>query len=174
MSVSVLVAYATKHGSTREVAEAIGEELVELGLDVEVAPAAEIDDMSGYDGIVLGGSLYTGRWHADALRFIERHASALREIPVAIFAMGPRTLQEHDVADARAQLDHSLAKVRDFEPAAVVIFGGVIVPERLRFPFNRMPASDARDWDAIRGWAGKVAKAVRESPQPGSAAARMA
>jgi hypothetical protein len=50
-------------------------------------------------------------------------------------------------------------KVPEVHPAAVAIFGGVVDPKRLRFPFNRMPASDARDWASIRAWAGSVGEA---------------
>ena len=39
----------------------------------------------------------------------------------------------------------------------MAIFGGVIRPDALRFPFNRMPACDARDRDAIRAWARDLA-----------------
>jgi len=97
--------------------------------------------------------------HQDARRFLTRHRQALAERPLAVFAMGPRTLGEEDVAESRRQLDHDLAKFRELEPVAVAIFGGVVDPAKLRFPFKRMPASDARDWDAIHAWADEVASA---------------
>jgi menaquinone-dependent protoporphyrinogen IX oxidase len=81
-------------------------------------------------------------------------------MPVAVFAMGPLTLEDKDVLDARHQLDGALAKVPDIEPIAVAIFGGVIDPAKLRFPFNRMPATDARDWAAIRDWADEIASVL--------------
>jgi menaquinone-dependent protoporphyrinogen oxidase len=147
----ILVAYATKHGSTREVAEALADHLRAEGLEVEVQPAADVVDLGPFDSIVLGGALYFGRWHKDAVRFLERHADALKELPVAIFAMGPKTTEAHDLAESRAQLDRALSS--KLIPATVAIFGGVIDPSKLSFPLNRLPASDARDWDAIRAWA---------------------
>ena len=98
MSETILAAYGTKHGSTREVACAVAETLRELGLDVDVEPAGSVDDLSPYAGVVLGGALYTGRWHPEALHFLERHRRALATMPVAVFGMGPRTL-----ADARGR-----------------------------------------------------------------------
>jgi menaquinone-dependent protoporphyrinogen oxidase len=167
MTQSILVAYATKKGSTQEVAEAIAERLDERGLQTTVQPAGEVTDLTGFDGIVLGGSLYMTRWHADARRFMRRYTEMLATLPLAVFAMGPLTTEERDVEGARKQLDHALAKTPDVTPVSIAIFGGVVDPAKLRFPFNHMPASDARDWDAIREWADEVAELLRaEVPAP--------
>jgi len=159
MSGAILVAYGTKHGSTREVAEAVAETLEGGGLEVVTLPASRVDDLSGYAGVVVGGAIYMGRWHPDAMRFLEQHRSALAAVPVAVFGMGPRTMEEHDAEESRTQLARALARVPEVAPYAVAVFGGVIDPHTLRFPFNRMPASDARDWEAIRAWAADVARA---------------
>lgn len=167
MNGRVLVACATKKGSTREVAEAISETLRAEALEADCRPAAEVADLRGYSAIVLGGALYTGRWHADARDFLERHRGQLATIPLAVFAMGPRTLAESDVEESRRQLDRALAKVPELDPVSIAIFGGVVDPAKLRFPFSRMPASDARDWDAIRAWArGLAAELAPEGVAP--------
>jgi menaquinone-dependent protoporphyrinogen oxidase len=160
--VTTLVAYATKHGSTREVAEAVAAGLTERGCNVEVRPADEVTTLEPYGGVVLGGALYTGRWHRDARTFLKQHRRALAERRVAVFGMGPRTLAARDVAGSRAQVDKALAAVPEVRPVSVEIFGGVVDPPQLRFPFNRMPASDARDWDAIGSWAALVAERFAE------------
>ena len=136
MSGAVLVAYATKKGSTQEVAEAVAEVLRERGLEVELRAAREVEDVSAYAGVVVGGALYTGRWHRDARRLLRRHRAALATLPVAVFAMGPKTAEPNDLARAREQLDRHLNKVPEVEPVAVGIFGGVVDPAKLRFPFN--------------------------------------
>jgi menaquinone-dependent protoporphyrinogen oxidase len=149
----ILVTYATKHGSTREVAIAVAETLQEQGLDVETLPAARVVDVSPYAGVVVGGALYMGRWHPDAVRFLEQHRHALATLPLAVFGMGPRTMGEHDAEGSRTQLVKALARVPEIDPCAVAIFGGVIDPHTLHFPFSRLQASDARDWEAIHAWA---------------------
>ena len=159
MSETILVTYGTKHGSTREVADAVAQTLKEQGLDVETLPAARVDDLTSYAGVVLGGALYMGRWHPDAVDFLERHRHALATLPVAVFGMGPRTMEKHDEEESRTQLLKALAKVPEVDPLAPAIFGGVIDPEVLRFPLNRLPASDARDWGTIRAWATELAAA---------------
>jgi menaquinone-dependent protoporphyrinogen oxidase len=120
--------------------------------------------VSVYDGVVLGGALYAGRWHRDARHFLARQRDALAALPLAVFAMGPLTLEERDVVGSRKQLDRALAKEPGLEPVAVAVFGGVIDPDKLRFPFTHMPAGDARDWDAIRYWTDDIAR-VFEQPR---------
>jgi menaquinone-dependent protoporphyrinogen oxidase len=151
----ILVAYASRHGSTREVADAVAATLRSRGLAVDVMPAGDVGHLRHYAGVVLGGALYTGRLHKDARRFLARHRDALAGRVLAVFALGPRTLAPDDVAASRAQVDRALA--RGPKPVSVTVFGGVVQPGRLRFPFNRMPASDARDWTAIAAWASALA-----------------
>jgi menaquinone-dependent protoporphyrinogen oxidase len=153
MATDVLVAFATKHGSTQEVAEAVVEELQEQGLEVELRALDEVRDLEGYRSVVLGAPLYMGRWHQDARRFLKRHRRVLEELPFAVFALGPLKNTEAEIRSSLEQLDKALAAVPELRPATVKVFGGVVDPTQLRFPFNHMPSGDARDWDAIRAWA---------------------
>jgi menaquinone-dependent protoporphyrinogen oxidase len=160
VTVKLLVAYGSKHGSTREVAEVIADKLRRGGREVELRSAADVDDLTPYDGVVLGGALYFGRWHQNAARFLARHRRTLSERPLAVFAMGPKTAEAEYLAESRAQLDKALQKTPAVEPRAIAVFGGVIDPAKHRFLLNRMRASDARDWDAIEAWADDVATAL--------------
>ena len=169
MSDSVLVAYATRYGSTQEVAEAIGETLREEGLGVEVQPMQDVRTLAGYDAVVLGAALYMYRWHKDARRFLTRHRKALDALPVAIFALGPvkDPRDEEEWRNSRDQLESELEKHSWLEPVAVEILGGKFDPKLLRFPLNLFagsePASDIRDWEAISTWAGDVASKLGEA-----------
>jgi len=160
---SILIAYATRYGSTQEVAEAIAATLHERGLEVELQPVQKVRTLEGYGAVVLGAPLYMFHWHKDALRFISQHRKALEKQSVAIFALGPFGNDEKEWQDVRAQLDKELAKFPWLTPAALEIFGGKFDPKNLRFPWSlvpalkRMPASDIRDWTAIRAWASNLA-----------------
>lgn len=161
MSIRVLVGYATRYGSTQEVAEEVVAALRERGLEVDLQPMRKVRTLAGYSAVVLGAPLYMFRWHKDARRFISRHREALAERPVAIFALGPFTTgAEEEWRGSREQLDRELAKFPWLTPVALEVFGGKFDPEKLRFPhkpfLRRVPASDLRDWAAIRTWAGKV------------------
>jgi menaquinone-dependent protoporphyrinogen oxidase len=163
MSSSVLVAYATRYGSTQEVAESVAETLRERGLAVDIQPMREVRTLDQYHAVVLGAPLYMMHWHKDALHFLARHREALTQRPVAIFALGPFQAEEKDFQEVRGQLDKELAKFPWLTPGAIAIFGGKFDPTKLTFPHNllpalkNMPASDVRDWTAIRAWANDLA-----------------
>lgn len=165
MSASVLVSYATRYGSTQEVAEAIATTLREEGLTVTCQPARQTRAVEGYDAIVLGAPLYMFRWHKDAKKFLSHYQQAITTRPTAIFALGPFHEDAKEFQGAREQLDKELLKFTWFSPVAIEIFGGKFDPTALRFPYNllpalkQIPATDIRDWTAIRAWAdGLIAK----------------
>lgn len=81
----ILVAYATMAGSTAEIAQAIGDELLQRGQAVEVLPLAEVHSIQGYEAVVVGGPMILG-WDRSARRFLSKHRKALRNLPVAVFA----------------------------------------------------------------------------------------
>ena len=158
MSASTLVGYATRSGSTQEVAETIVATLREGGLTVVCQPLKEVQTLDGYGAVVLGAPLYMFRWHKDAKRFLSRHRQGLQVQPVAIFALGPLHDEPQKWQDSRGHLDKELLKFPWLAPVAVGIFGGKFDPTKLSFPYNlipalkRMAASDIRDWTAIRAW----------------------
>jgi menaquinone-dependent protoporphyrinogen oxidase len=156
MQETILIAYASKYGSTHDVADAIAATLREHRLRVEVRPAGEVHDLSRYAGVVLGGGIYMGRWHRDARGFARHFAEALQGLPVAVFALGPIDDDPEHRQGSEKQFGAALEKL-PFEPVATALFGGVIDPRRLRFPFNHMPAADVRDWDEIQVWATDLA-----------------
>jgi menaquinone-dependent protoporphyrinogen oxidase len=159
MSTSILVGYATRYGSTQEVAEAIAATLREGGLAVDCRPLKEVQTLEGYTAVVVGAPLYMFRWHKDAKRFLSRHRQALMERPVAVFAMGPLHDEAKDWQDVRAQLNKELLQFPWLAPVAAEVFGGKHDPAKLTFPHSlipalkQMPATDIRDWTAIRAWA---------------------
>jgi len=156
----VLVAYASRHGSTREVAEAVCESLQAEGMRAHLRPASEVRDLTGYGSVVLGGSLYVGRWHGSAHRFLRRHAGALEARPLAVFALGPIPKRgEEDWADSRRQLEAALRR-HAVKPVLTEVFGGRIDPTHLVFPLSKIEAADARDWDAIAAWAASLPVAL--------------
>jgi menaquinone-dependent protoporphyrinogen oxidase len=181
MTGTILVAWATRYGSTREVAEAAAETLREHGLTVEVAAAkdavvrdghdavvradrgASLDAGVRHDGVVLATPFYMGAMLTDAVRFLERERAALERLPVALLTCGPLSADD-DLDAARGQLDGALGKLGWLHPVAAEMFVGKYDPGRLRVadrliaalpasPLHGVGAHDDRDWAAIRAWA---------------------
>jgi menaquinone-dependent protoporphyrinogen oxidase len=145
----VLVVFATRHGSTREVAERIARLYVASGAHVHLVSAAEMrDPLADWDLIVLGAPIYWGLWHGDAHRFIRRYGDELVATPVAVFGMGPRSDDDEAWQQKRAQLDRALAAHRWLIPVAVGLFGGMDPVGH-----GRRERRDLRDWIAIEAWA---------------------
>lgn len=159
----ILVAYATRYGSTREVAEAAGTALCEQGVDAEVKPAKDVTALGGYGVVVLATPFYLGSMLKEATQFLDRNRAALQGLPVALLACGPISAAE-DMAGARGQLDGALAKVEWLKPVASEMFVGKYDPARLRLvdrliavppasPLHGVGAHDDRDWESIQAWA---------------------
>src|SRR5438552_3907195 len=91
----VLVAVASRHGSTREIADALAQELHVRGADAEVRTVDEVSDLDGYSAVVLGSAMYMGNWESAANRFVQRHQSRLLSMPVWLFSSGPVGNDDH-------------------------------------------------------------------------------
>jgi menaquinone-dependent protoporphyrinogen oxidase len=165
MEIEVLVAFASTYGSTREVAETVAATLRSHGLTVDLQPARDVRSLEGYRAVVLGAPLYMFHLHKDALRFLSHHQKALTGgLPIAVFAGGPFGSGDgNEWQEVRKQLDQELAKFPWLRPVATEVIGGKFDPSTLRLPWSlvpalrQMPASDLRDWEAIRRWASTLA-----------------
>ena len=160
---SILLAYASRFGSTQEVAETITAALRQAGLEVDIQPMREVKTLDQYDAVVLGAAIYNARLHPDALLFLSQHQETLRQRPVAIFALGPLSTSEAARRNSRRQLDKELEKYPWLKPVAVEIFAGKYDPSKpgLGFFDRMLPARDHRNWDAIRAWANALPAQLR-------------
>lgn len=158
----VLVAHASKYGSTAAVAEAVAARLRERGFETSVQDAGSVTGLDGASAVVLGVALYFFRWRGSAHKFLKRNRGALERVPVAVFGMGPIEDKPEQYTGAREHLDKGLAKHAWLTPVAETVFGGVVDPDRLRFPDNNpavrgMGHVDLCDPQAIETWADELA-----------------
>lgn len=165
----VLVAYATRTGSTAEVADAIARHLCETGLSAKVRPVGEAARLDGYSGAVLGSAVRYGSWLPEMTEFISANRAALSAMPVAFFTMHMLALGDDPAAVAeRAKYT---AKARDLiTHADEVFFEGMIdvarlsFLDRLAFRLVRSPVGDRRDWGRIAAWAGGITPRLAAVP----------
>jgi len=173
---SILVAYASKHGATEGIAERIAENLREAGQDADARPVQEVGDLAGYDGYVIGSATYLGHWMKDATTFVSSNEELLNQKPVWLFSSGPLGTEATDAKgqDLRAAaVPKELPEIeRAIHPREHRVFFGVLEPRKLTFAersMRRLPAArailpegDFRDWDEIQDWAYGIAKEITQ------------
>jgi menaquinone-dependent protoporphyrinogen oxidase len=165
MTKNVLVAYATKLGSTVEVAQSIGKTIAQNGFKVEVNSIKDVADTSGYDAVIFGSAIRMGQWLPEAIEFTNRHQASLKKVPVAIFTV--HILNQGDDPESRKErLAYTESVKKILTPKAEAFFTGKIDPvqlnffERLLFKAVNSPDGDYRDWDRIRSWANEVSQMI--------------
>jgi menaquinone-dependent protoporphyrinogen oxidase len=170
MDKRVLVAYATKHGGTAEIAERIGEVLRQAGLRADVLRAGRVSDPAAYEAVVLGSGVYIGRWRKEAARFLKDNEQVLAEQLVWLFSSGPTGEGDPVELTDGWRFPTALQPVADrIQPRDVVVFHGVLdekklnVVEKWAIKNVRAPLGDFRDWDGIAAWATSIADALKEA-----------
>jgi menaquinone-dependent protoporphyrinogen oxidase len=164
---NVLVAYASKHGSTAEIAEAIAAALRQSGLSVDCTVAGEVKTLEPYDAVVLGSAVYIKRWRGDAKHFLRKHHDGLSQRPFWVFSSGPVGEPKGEVDLAWLEPPRIVDQVERIGARGHVVFGGRM-PTNPRGPAQRAMVAncppeyrDRRDWDEIRAWATSVASELR-------------
>lgn len=169
----VLVAYATRHGSTRGIAARIAKRLEEDGLEVVLQPVSEVRKVEEYGAYVIGAAAYYFHWLKEADAFVRRYAPLFGSRPTWLFSSGPLGTDEVDVQGRNMR---ATSEPREFaqltalvHPRGRTIFYGAYDPDAppigLMERFSRampavrntLPAGDFRDWAAIDAWADTIA-----------------
>jgi menaquinone-dependent protoporphyrinogen oxidase len=161
MNKHILIAYATRAGSTAEIAATLGETIAGRGFSVEVKPVKKVSSLDGYQAVILGSAIRMGNWLPEMVKFIQSNQSVLNGLPAALFTVHMLNAGD-DEASQTARAAYT-APVRALLPnAPEVFFTGVMDFSRLSF-LDRFIASmvkavesDQRDWNAIRRWAETV------------------
>jgi menaquinone-dependent protoporphyrinogen oxidase len=170
---NVLVAYASRHGATRGIAERIAAALQAAGIAAEAKPVKQAHDIDDYDAFVIGSAAYMFHWLKEAAMFVRRNKDIISARPVWLFSSGPLGT---DLVDKEGRDVMETSRPKEFDelekliaPRGEKIFFGAWDPtspavgmaERFMrlMPKARqaMPTGDFRDWDAIDGWGAEIA-----------------
>jgi menaquinone-dependent protoporphyrinogen oxidase len=170
-TMNVLVAYGSKHGATKGIAERIAETLQAAGQEAAVRPVEAAGELGGYDAFVIGSAVYADRWTREAVEFVQRHRAMLASRPVWLFSSGPigtmATKHEPAAPTGVAAIRRALMP-RDHR-----VFFGAWDRSRLdrsklgfaeRIVAKRLPQGDWRDWAAIGAWADGIARELAHRP----------
>lgn len=162
---TVLVAAATRHGATGEIAKRIGSDLSERGLTVEVRRPQDVTDLRRYEAVVLGSAVYFGNWMKEARHFVDAHADELVKKPTWLFASGsitgdpPRADDPNALRPSLVEQLVSATHAREHKLFAGKLDSSALsLPERLPVRMAKGREGDWRDWDEVDAWASAIAR----------------
>ncbi len=156
----VLVAVASRHGATREIGDAIAEALIAAGHEAEVADPDDVESVAPYGAVVLGSSVYVGRWAASARALVDRLGHQLATRPVWLFSSGPVGNPPKPTGDPEeipglvarlaAQGHRSFAGRLDTEDLSLA--------ERAVVALIQVEKGDYREWGEPLSWGDEIAR----------------
>lgn len=164
----VLVAYASKYGSTKGIAERIAAELALAGHNAEALPVTAATDLGRYDAFVIGSAVFYGKWMPDAIDFVRRNSFVLSSRPVWLFSSGPLG---DPIKAGRDQRETAI-------PPGVAELAKVVNAREHRVFFGRLERNglagldglvarvvgvegDFRDWADVTRWSADIARNSR-------------
>jgi menaquinone-dependent protoporphyrinogen oxidase len=165
---NVLVAYASRCGSTAGVADRIGQTLCTRGHSAQALSVEEVKDLSSYDAVILGSAIRTGKWLPEAMDFVGTHRDALSQKPVAYFhtCITLSKPTEENLTKARSFFDPLTERFSEVRPMSLGVFAGVLDYAKLSGPMRMVmkwkmngqgiAEGDYRDWNAIETWGNGV------------------
>ena len=158
MTARILVAYASRKGSTAGIAQAIGKELVSAGHTVDVIEMKTVTTVEGYNAVIIGAPVYMGKVEKDISKFVAKNRDRLASIQVAAFAVGIAPVAPQ-IEPVEKVLDDLTKAVSPIQLIAATVFAGKLDPDKMSFIERSMTSlmkvrtGDFRDWNAIAVWA---------------------
>ena len=165
----VLVAYATRAGSTAGVAERVAEVLNRSGFAAEAVRAKEVRDVASYEAVVLGSSVRAGKLMPEVPKFLGKNKATLEAKPFAAFVvcLAMTSGDEKGRTTASTYLEPLRAQVK---PVSEGLFAGVYDPQKVGFVERtimkamKAESGDFRKWDEIEAWAASLAPLFTARP----------
>ena len=165
----ILILYASKHGSTAEVAAYLADVLRKQNIAVDVTNAAEFTkDVLDYDAVIIGTGIYHGLWLNPLWYTVRRLSEQLAKIPVWGFALCVRVLEEDgDIHTWKHYMPHTV--LQEINLQVFKFFGGRLLdltPNEISTFSERYDGQylhrrgDFRDWDAIHQYGKEIATAL--------------
>ena len=170
MAITALVAYASKHGATAEIADKMGQVLRQQDLQADVLPVNRAGNLTQYQAVIVGSAVYVGKWQKEAVKFLRNNEELLAERFVWLFSSG--ALGEGDPVELMGGWSFPPEGLRPtidrIQPRDIAIFHGVLDMKKLNFlekfavRMAKSPVGDFRDWDAITSWTTAIADELKK------------
>jgi menaquinone-dependent protoporphyrinogen oxidase len=166
-SMTVLVAYASRHGATEGIASRIAGRIADAGPAVDLRQVDAVEPLDAYDAVVFGAPVYDQSWPPEADRFVDQHRDVLAARPLWLFSVGSFGDTKRLIGPLTHKEPKRIAEVRSVvQPREYRVFQGVI--HKHQWPFwSRVlfhafggRFGDHRDWPVIEAWADQIALAL--------------
>jgi len=158
----VLTVYASKHGSTKAIAERIAERLREGGVEVDVVEPATAPAPRGYDAFVIGSAVYFGCWMKPVAAFVRDNSEVLSSHPTWLFSSGPVGDKELPPPKEVTEFATSVHPVDHAVLRGALGKQGLSFTERTMVKAVHAPYEDSRDWAVIDTWAHAIVGVLRQ------------
>jgi menaquinone-dependent protoporphyrinogen oxidase len=165
MTKRVLVCYASRYGSTGEIAKAMAEELEKKGITTDIARVEDVTVMEGFSAVILGSPLYMGKMLPEAREFVHKFRGPLNRLPLYVFVAG-YTFRER-LEEYLKSGEDAIDAIRLYvNPADVGYFAGRVNPDLVSSPdraillMGGVHPGDFRDWNRVRQWAGQIGEKI--------------
>lgn len=164
MANKILVTYASRTGATKGVAQSIAKTLIENGMDVEITPVSDVNDITQFSAVIVGSAIQSGKWLPEAIEFVQNNKEPLVQKKIASFSVC-MTLAMPKSDKYRKVVNEWMNPIRTIvKPISVGLFAGVLdiskmssISDRIKFRlsvlFGVWKEGDHRNWSAIEAWA---------------------
>ena len=165
----ILVTYGSRYGSTKEIANHIGETLEKQGHEVEVTRANKSVAVDPYDMVVVGSGIQAGGWHKDASNFLRLNGSTLKWKKIALFVSCGDYMEKAKHEESKQKYLVDVAEKNGLTPVSYGFFGGtfdltgkkgflynmfmkMVKGDLEKKGYNTEGVVDFRNWDEITSW----------------------
>jgi menaquinone-dependent protoporphyrinogen oxidase len=172
--VTVLVAYASRHGATEQIAARIAARIADAGSVVDLRQVDTVEAVDAYAAVVVGAPVYDQSWPPEADRFVDRHRVVLAARPLWLFSVGAFGDTKRLIGPLTHKEPKRIAEVLSaLQPREYRVFQGVIHkhqwPWWSRVLFHAFGGrfGDHREWPVIEAWADQIAIALMDAGSKG-------
>lgn len=157
MTRRILIVYGTAYGHTAKIASRIERAIAHDGLSVAVLSAETTRhiDLTGFDGVIVGSPIISGKHRRSIDRFVNKNLEPLNRLPSAFFSVsGSAASANAQERSAARRIMESFLTEHGWNPDLTATFGGAISYTRysplIRFVMKRISRKEGGPTDTTR------------------------
>lgn len=173
MNKKILVTYASRSGSTAQIAEAVCKTLTEYGDEADLIPIHDVKDLGSYNAVIIGSPIRKSQWLPEAMQFLQTHRVELARKRIATFTVCITLAMPNSQRYQQAVREWTAPTRALVRPVSEGLFAGRLDFNKLPWTldtllfratvaFGILPKGDHRDWNAVRTWTDSLPPLLRQ------------